>query len=73
MNLPVLGLSNFFQLFQIECDALGSAIRSVLLQKRRLISFFGQALKGRELILSTYENELVALVYVLCRGRGLTY
>lgn len=67
INPPVLALSNFAQPFQIECDASRSVIRVVLLQEGYPISFFSQALKGRELTLSMYEKKLLALVCAVQR------
>lgn len=37
---PVLGLSNFSLLSQIECDALGKEIGAVLIQEGHPIVFF---------------------------------
>lgn len=60
---PVLPLPNFSLQFQIKYDASGKAIGVVLMQLGYLIAFFGKALKGKTLALSTtYENELLALV-----------
>lgn len=65
----VLGLPNFFLPFQIECDALGKAIGAILLQQGHHVAFLSQALKGKALSLSTYENELLALVSVVQKWR----
>jgi hypothetical protein len=37
-------------------------VGAVLMQEKRLIAFFSQALHGRNLQLSTYEKEMLALV-----------
>jgi hypothetical protein len=59
---PVLRLPDFNQPFVIECDASGSGLGAVLMQDRQPIAFLSKALKGRALLLSTYEKELLSLV-----------
>lgn len=48
--------------FIIECDVSGDGIRVVLMQDNRPIAFLSQAFKGINLLLFTYEKELLALV-----------
>lgn len=57
-----MALLNFAQPFVIECDASGLGVGAVLMQANRPIAYFSKALKGRALHMSTYENELFALV-----------
>ena len=58
----VLVLPDFNQNFIVECDASGIGLGVVLMQGGRPISYFSKSLKGRELSLSTYKKEFLALV-----------
>ena len=66
---PVLALSDFSKPFLIECDALGFGIEAVSMQDHRPITFHIQALKGKNLHLSTYENKLLALATAVQKWR----
>ncbi|XP_075670497.1 uncharacterized protein LOC142640323 [Castanea sativa] len=64
-----LGLTDFFKTFTIECDASGVGLGAILMQDHRPIVFHSQVLKGKALHLSTYENELLALVTAVHKWR----
>lgn len=66
---PVLALPNFLLPFQIECDTSSKAIGTILMQLGHPIAYFSKDLKGKTLILSTYVNELLALVTTVQKWR----
>lgn len=66
---PVLG-HDFSKNFAVESDACKTGFGAVLMQEGKPLAFFSKAISPRDMGLSTYEKELLAVVLVVQRWRG---
>ncbi|KAJ7971126.1 Ty3/gypsy retrotransposon protein [Quillaja saponaria] len=62
---PVLGMPDFTTMFIIETDVCATGIRVVLMQTRNPIAFISKALALKHQALSTYEKEMLAIIFAI--------
>lgn len=58
--------------FKLKCDTSGNVIETVLMKRRKSIAFTSRMLFWHSRGLSTYENELIVIVEVVCEWPILT-
>ncbi|KAL0289729.1 UNVERIFIED_CONTAM: hypothetical protein Sangu_2605000 [Sesamum angustifolium] len=68
---PVLAMPDFSQPFVVETNACGKGIGAILMQGGKPIPYLSKAPTTKNLGLSTYEKEFLALLLLL--GGGTTY
>lgn len=66
---PVHKMPNFEDDFVVECDASRTGIVAVLMQYNHMIAYSSQSLKGRALLLSAYEKEMLAILFTVSKRR----
>lgn len=68
-SLPILGLPNFSESFDVTTDASGTAVGAVLAQQGHPIAFFSKKLCPRMQVASAYDREMFAITAAVKKWR----
>ena len=66
---PNLSLTYFNKVFQVDCDASGTAIGAILSQEGRPVAYFSENLNDAKRKYSIYDQEFYAIVQALKKWR----
>ena len=68
-SCPVLAVPDFTQPFELQCDASGEGIGTLLMQNKHPIAFESRKLSKTERHYSIYDKEMLAIMHALEKFR----